>query len=98
MKKIDAETTREMFRLSDEMYEVAQLNTVSGAYELNQVRHDDLIQFVLVRYLVDPDTDMSEQSHALSDIVSAEVFANAADARQAMIEKLMQAPVSVMSY
>lgn len=98
MKKIDAGTVREMFRLADEQYETAQLNTINGAYELNQVRHDDLIQFVLVRYRVDPDTNMSEQSRALSEIEEGELFSNAADAREGMIEKLMQAPVSVVSY
>ena len=91
---ITKEETQEMFRLADELYEVAQVNTLSARYELTQVRHDDLVQYVATQYAIDPDVNMSEQSHALSDILMSVVFKHAADARQHLIELLMKANIS----
>ena len=91
MQAIDAPTTREMFTLADELYEVMQLNTMKAAYEVVQVRHDDLTQFVVTEYIVNPDDNMSQVSHALNNIKQSVVFPNEEEARVMVIRLLLQA-------
>jgi hypothetical protein len=94
MQAIDAPTTREMFTLADELYEVMQLNTLKAAYEVVQVRHDDLTQFVVTEYSVNPDDNMSQVSHALNNIKSSMIFPDADEARVKVIELVLQATLS----
>lgn len=77
--------------MADELYEVMQLNTLSAAYEIVQVRHDDLIQFVFTEYKVNPEVNMSEVSHALNNIKSSVIFPNAEEARVHAMQKVLQA-------
>jgi hypothetical protein len=91
MQLIDAPTTREMFTLADELYEVLQLNTMSAAYEVVQVRHDDLTQFVVTEYNINPDDNMSEVSHALNNIKQSVIFSTSDAAKSFVLEQVVNA-------
>ena len=91
MQLIDAPTTREMFTLADELYEVLQLNTMSAAYEVVQVRHDDLTQYVVTEYNISPDDNMSEVSHALNNIKQSVIFKTSDAAKSFVLEKVINA-------
>lgn len=94
MQTIDAPTTREMFTLADELYEVMQLNVLKAAYEVVQVRHDDLTQFVVTEYIVNPDDNMSEVSHALNNIKQSVIFQDVEEARVHVIKLVLQATLT----
>jgi hypothetical protein len=94
MQAIDAPTTREMFTLADELYEVMQLNILKAAYEVVQVRHDDLTQFVVTEYHINPDDNMSQVSHALNNIKSSVIFPDCEAARAHVMQIVFQANLS----
>ena len=91
MQTIDKETTQEMFHLSDELYEVMQLKTQDAAYEVVQVTHDELIQYVVSTYSVNRDENMSDWVFELNNITSSVVFATEQEARTYVLTLLMQA-------
>ena len=96
MNTIDAGTVKEMIDLSDELYEVLQLTTLEAVYEVLQVRHDDLTQFVLVHYTFDKELSMAEQSYSLNKVVAGIVYATEAEAKLEAVNRLMMANLNAM--
>lgn len=71
-----AEQTREAYRLADELLEVAKLDTLIDSFEVVQTRIGHCNAWHVARYVK-------------GRLVESEMFNNAADARQNLIERLM---------
>jgi hypothetical protein len=71
-----AEQTREAYRLADELLEVAKLETLIDSFEVVQTRIGHSNAWHVAR-------------HVKGRLIESEVFDNAADARQNLIERLM---------
>jgi hypothetical protein len=91
MKTIDQGTTKEMFNLSDELYETVQLKLQDRAFEVVQTTHDELIQFVVSEYRVDPDKSMTNWGFKSSDIVKSCVFSDEVEAKAFLLRIVMSA-------
>ena len=76
-----AEQTREAYRLADELLEVAKLDTLGDTFECVHTRVSLHHAWYVTRYV-------------RGRMVESEVFDNAADARQNLIERLMNSDLN----
>jgi hypothetical protein len=78
MQLIDKGTTNEMWKSCDEQTEIAQYVTSTNAYELSEVRHDDLTQYALSIYQGGSVHDYKFRS---DDLIGTELYKDEFSAR-----------------
>lgn len=91
MQIIDQATTKEMFDLADELYETLQLKLQTVAFEVVQTKHDDLIQFVVSKYSVNLDENMTDWKLGLNFIIGSCVFKKESEAKAFLMNEVMHA-------
>jgi hypothetical protein len=78
MQMIDKGTTLEMWKSCDEQTEIAQFVSSTNAYELSQIRHDDLIQYALTCF---KGASVHDYKFRSDDVISTELFKDEFSAR-----------------
>lgn len=92
MQILDVGTVKDMIVSADELYEVLQLTTQRKAYEVLQVRHDDLVQHVVIRYAFNHEEhSMAEVSYSVDNIVGAILTDGPDHAKLICLEHVMNA-------